>query len=547
MSASSQEILVSDISELRQALGYTDELMARAGIDFSAQSDQRSVAREAQGIAKHLAKQDTLSLIGVYFNASTSQLLGTRNYSNYPALRNIYGLASASFQSPVQGHKEQVENTIRFVAAVLAVDQNVRGHTSKEKTFRESLQKFLINFFRVDVHQVKKSRESQDVKTRDIAYHIINRLLASEPAVTWQILNMEGVTPISGFKDFAKQLGSRAINEKKERSSQFTTHGNIGQIPSWTGVDQQQAKVALIDSIQPRWVFSCVERDEFITTNKTTEKLASEIMIPAHLILRNIQHVSVPGFIDYGRLYEANPDFAKNKNPMTGRPFTSQQEWHDHLHQVIYPNIFYAAKLMRRCEDAGENYYVHCKAGKGRSLMLVITFLMYNPDKIPADQQTDLMSRCAADPAQLAAVMADDRQLRQLLDEVWEYVLNCRDFVDHDEKSKLAALDLIHYVERTPAVKSKSVAEIDAHFLQLGRQADMHSAPAITATSSYSQMIGGELGGGGGAAATTTTTPPDVDQRAYSTPLNTPERGTTPRTGNEPDSTPGAPNFIGQQ
>ncbi len=364
----------------------------------------------------------------------------------------------------------QIKGGLKFLA-ILAIVEREAQKIKKENFFRNILREFLINHFKLD------KANFHSYKPRNIIYYLMNQC---QNLLDLFMVNMENITPMSykknfkGFMEKSKFKFSRKINNKKANENRVTTNIWFGKIPANPDIfkntihdeDNNNTETKIqFGTCKPSLIISAVNQKEFLEAKK-------EIIIPAYFVLHDIKQICLPLFIDFGRPYRNDPDFHKRKHPLSGEPLDTEEKWNCYLDE-LYTEISKAHTLMEETIDADGDVYVHCKAGKGRSVMVVGSYLARHPDhlkKTIASWQNKKVDTIK---------IPDD--IGTLVEFVWEHMLKQRNHIDQDEKSKRAVIDCVTYIHDQ---KQKEQEEQEKHLCSL-----LSSSPTLLSPSNSASSI----------------------------------------------------------
>lgn len=216
-----------------------------------------------------------------------------------------------------------------------------------------------------------------------------------------------------------KNYVSESINEKKATWSQMSEHIWLGKKPNATNVEE-------INSVsQPRLVVSAIQKKETQVHFKS-RKTTSQFFWAA-------RHV--------GNCLVEIPDFGKPNNEET------------------YREMYYTCRAMAEVIKRGENVYIHCKAGKGRSVMTLGLFYLLD---LAPEELAKLGVACN-------------------IEAIWKHMVSRRAHIDNDEPSRAAVLRAHAYIQKNREALDK-ITPFE-YFRSKGIDSGVQSVPSLTTNS----------------------------------------------------------------
>jgi hypothetical protein len=234
-------------------------------------------------------------------------------------------------QNDKSKEQEQVKNTVALLAHL---DKTQR----QKKEFATEIKTFLKDQFGADNYNDCRDKIVQ-------AYPL------------FLTPSLRGVKPL-GFADTTRFLFSMGLNRNNPPFNQMSPKIALGKIPTKFG------ERTLLQS-HFTLAISAVNPGEF-----KVQKSISDILFWEE---KRVEHIYLSAFIDYGRPYRNNPKKIKTN--------ASKDNWDRYLNK-LYFDIYYAAIIIKNKIDQGENVYIHCKAGKGRSVTTLAVYFMLYPDQL---------------------------------------------------------------------------------------------------------------------------------------------------------------------
>lgn len=499
-SANAPTVVNFSIDTVKQWLGFDNRVISDSLsqlLELDTRDDRRPFDAAMTKLRSDLKAQrpqpvstDNISM------TSVSTILGAKEYRDWLApILDIYRLCAKHFlpagslSNPVV---EQLQNQIRFLSALMLVEDRLKtGDPKKTKPIRQALGQLVIDTFQIDPGQVVSSdrKKPQSPKARDFIAAAMNTVRADMERQGFYFLvpDMEGVAPKHFGADKLKFGISRYINRDKENSNEIIPGLILGKIPQRSDFETAGAYA---NGSQPTLVISCVARDEHLTTREGLNRDDRQIALPARWSLVGAQQCFVELFIDYGRPCRRNPKWREATSPLTGEKFQSNTEWNVYLDR-LYQDIYSAAVLTALELQKGGRVLVHCKAGKGRSLLELGTFLALHPALLPLEQQEAILMQLSI--SRLDQInYANAEQVSKLVAIVHGLILSIRSHVDHDEQTLDGIVDCVMHgaslrLQNDPKFSPEAII---AHFNQgtANHSLDALSVTTSVATSTYSSL-----------------------------------------------------------
>ena len=237
--------------------------------------------------------------------------------------------------------------------------------------------------------------------------------LAQSNSLSILFVSLAGVRPIPASGTSLKFQASVELNRRKPTCSRVTGNIYLGKMPQLSHFDQHGEYFC-----RPKLVVSVVDPSEFLTGLSLHDR-GEQFAWPTKWLSMKTNQILLASFIDFGRPYRNNPSFQSYHNPLDahGQKFQDQSEW-DHYLDHLYEEVYRACCLIKKYDDNNDGVYLHCKAGKGRSVMVAATYL---------------------------ALIQNINSLEGLND-VWQQILDVREHVDKDDASKLAVWDCVCFI-----------------------------------------------------------------------------------------------------
>ena len=382
-----------------------------------------------------------------------------RKYSNNTAIIEMINLALKILKSKEPEDKiEKIRVAIQLLAMVGYVTRKVKAKTKDRGDFRKKVVDLcLIDIFGRNAGKITGTGEYGKVQTRDLLYHMIFKLVEAAGGcenLGWDIVDMRNVVPLSFIRN-RKDLQQTAIfytslqfnRSFLDASTEIIRNLILSQIPTEKHVqhlldrlDSHDSKLKIISAV-----------------NKTELRASKHVVSTFFLIMHGIDHVHLD-CIDYAKFNRNNKGFKKLIDPNTGEQFKDKVGWDKYL-DSLYNKVGHEVKsmleILSSCDD--NTVVLHCKAGRGRSVFVLMVFLLSNLNFfLQAVKKADTKNK-------KGTITVDDRvflkkcvdsseylqeNIARATDIIYSFVYKLRSQIDHQKVDKEAVQDCFMYLKK---------------------------------------------------------------------------------------------------
>jgi hypothetical protein len=367
------------------------------------------------------------SLLKIYLEADPKKKGEKRKYSKFRTLLKMVEQCDEFLDD----EKKNIENTIKFLTIIHKIITELK-FDKKTTTFKNAIRKFVCLNFCIDELDSEKTIE-----------YILSALISK----------YDPQNPLISFAQPLANTGafwlSNKVNDSKADRNQISEHVWLGKLPKKRDED------FFVKNIHS--VVSAATLSEYNTSLAATKK-SMQFLSPSTYRINDIDFICHDLFIDYEQPFRENGKSLKLYHPKTGKKFESIENWNTFLDE-LYTDIYFSVRLMIEKVSQDKTVYVHCKAGKGRSVMKLGVFYILFP--------AELLSWLSAEKQiKLVALLTDvKKNLREIIEIIWDHMVSKRSHIDNNKEIKQAVFDSISFIlDNKEKLDKISLQEIKEHF-----------------------------------------------------------------------------------